>query len=510
MLMKKKIRFHNFLLYNKLGLCSKKVPKFSKSLLTNKSISLKNYYIFKYGKRQSYRKLRHIHKLRRVSGFTGIKLKFVLKKHISCALLQKKLNIWKLHNAKKLKIRIFVNSLINLNFHLGYSKHLSNRVALFFVRYFCYSNFIIDLTYTLFLLKNSFKFLSDISKSRGRTLFIGSGSTLEKYLIFFSKSCFQCYITKNWRVGTLTSFRTFTTLKEKVLRLRRLIKIELLFDRIFAIFERSRSFLYFFLQYAKGCKFLRRLPDAICISSSYSGYGVYKESRILGIPSIVVVNTDANPIGSFFSLVGNDTSPAISFLLTQFFRLSIFFGFLRSRVIFRQVLQQRVRGLIAGKRFTITLNNKRFSPHNIEHFKLLLLSIFAMQVLWDQWLDNSVHSLVLALVLFDNYFINNNIFLALALLDQYFDRKIELLALALLTDFIYRKIGLLSSWRGTVGLFFFAQQRMYRVYINIALLTLVWCRFMNMHSNLLLLSMLWCINSDSEVLLLAMLWLCSK
>jgi len=320
--------------------------KVIKFFLSNKRITLKNYYSLKYGKRAYYNKLRFIHKLRRFRGASKLKLKFALKKHIGQSFLKKKLTFYEKYNVNKLKIRIFVNSLINLNFHLGYSKHLEYYLSRFFVRYFCYRNFIIDLTYTLFLLKSSFKFLSDVSKNRGRVLFIGSGSNLEKYLIFFAKSCFQCYITKSWRVGTLTSFRMFIILKEKVLRLSRLIRIEALYDRVFSIFARSRSFLYFFFQYAKGCKFLRRLPDVVCLSSSYLEYGAYKESRILGIPSVIVVNTDSTPIGAFFPLVGNDNNPVISFLLAQFFRLSIIYGFLRGRISFRKLLQKRARSLM--------------------------------------------------------------------------------------------------------------------------------------------------------------------
>lgn len=173
--------------------------------------------------------------------------------------------------------------------------------------------YLINLLKTMFNLRLTSFFLSNLTKKRGLTLFIDKRKELEILLKFIKITTNSKILLKDWIPGTLTNFREFYTTGKKK-------KNSLL---------RNTGFFK-----------LNKMPDVIVSFSLYHNENSINEARALGIPVICFVNTDLNPSGINFLIVSNDNLKESIFLLSQILRLSMLNGLYNEKLYFYNLLKR--------------------------------------------------------------------------------------------------------------------------------------------------------------------------
>jgi len=116
------------------------------------------------------------------------------------------------------------------------------------------------------------------------------------------------YVTERWLGGTLTNFRTIRS------RLKRLEELEAIAatDNFQSYSKKMESQLRREMRKIKrnldGIRNMSKLPGAIVVIDVRRETTALKEARKLGIPTICLIDTDANPDHADIPIPGNDDS----------------------------------------------------------------------------------------------------------------------------------------------------------------------------------------------------------
>nr|AIN75532.1 ribosomal protein S2 [Campanula americana] len=126
----------------------------------------------------------------------------------------------------------------------------------------------------------------------------------------------QChYVNDKWFSGLLTNWSTTKIILSKFRKLRIKEKIGGLKPRDASILKRQ---LRHFERALEGIKYMRRLPDFVIIIDQQKNYTALRECKILGIPTISLIDTNSDPDLAFFPIPANDDSrPSIKFILNK-------------------------------------------------------------------------------------------------------------------------------------------------------------------------------------------------
>jgi small subunit ribosomal protein S2 len=165
---------------------------------------------------------------------------------------------------------------------------------------------IINLEKTVPLFNEALRYLSGISASQGKILFVGTKRAAGDPIKEAAIKCGQYYINKRWLGGMLTNWKT---VRQSIKRLKdlesqrqdgtfeKLTKKEvLLLEREMEKLERSLG----------GIKDMGGLPDALFVVDADHEHIAVTEARNLGIPVVAVVDTNSDPDGVDYIIPGND------------------------------------------------------------------------------------------------------------------------------------------------------------------------------------------------------------
>ena len=166
--------------------------------------------------------------------------------------------------------------------------------------------YIIDLQKTVRYFRTAYSFIRDITQNGDKILFVGTKKQAQDSIMEEALRADQYYVNNRWLGGMLTNF---STIKRSIDRLKKievmsedgtydlLLKKEVLqLDREKAKLEKSLG----------GIKNMTRLPAAVFIVDPNKEEIAVKEARKLGIPVVVVVDTNCDPEGIDYIIPGND------------------------------------------------------------------------------------------------------------------------------------------------------------------------------------------------------------
>jgi len=177
---------------------------------------------------------------------------------------------------------------------------------------------IINVKETLKGLVISKKLLSTIVSNGRDVVFVGTKRQAKKGVQNAAEKCGMHYVSERWLGGTLTNFRTIRS------RLQRLEELEDMDNtgKIESQGKKQGSRLKRELRKVKtnldGIRKMSRIPGAMVVVDAKKEHIALREARKMGIPTIAIGDTDADPDAVDVIIPANDDSiKAIEILLDQ-------------------------------------------------------------------------------------------------------------------------------------------------------------------------------------------------
>ena len=201
-----------------------------------------------------------------------------------------------------------MKELLEAGVHFGHQTHRWNPKMKDYI-YGEHNNIhIIDLSQTVHMLRNAMVAVSQVTKSEGRILFVGTKRQASEIISETATQCAQYYINHRWLGGTLTNWKTISNTIERLKSIQKtldddesagLTKKELL------KLTREKDKLELSIG---GIKDMGRLPDLIFVIDTVREQIAIKEAQKLNIPIAAIIDTNSNPEGITYPIPGNDDS----------------------------------------------------------------------------------------------------------------------------------------------------------------------------------------------------------
>src|SRR3954466_2887113 len=166
--------------------------------------------------------------------------------------------------------------------------------------------YIINLDQTVQQLHRATEYLQDVTRRGGKILFVGCKKQAQEAIKEAAVACGQFYVNQRWLGGTLTNL---TTIRKSIGRLKYIEDIEKspeykkMGKQELAALNREAAKLRRNLE---GILEMSQLPDALIIIDTNREDNAVKEAQRLGIPTVAVVDTNADPEIIDYPISGND------------------------------------------------------------------------------------------------------------------------------------------------------------------------------------------------------------
>jgi small subunit ribosomal protein S2 len=180
---------------------------------------------------------------------------------------------------------------------------------------------VIDVKETLKGLIIARKLVTNIVASGKDVVFVGTKRQAQKSVQRAAGACGMHYVSQRWLGGTLTNFRT---IRSRVQRLEEL-EVMLADGRMEAESKKQGSRLKRELkkitENLNGIRKMGRLPGVVVVVDVRKEYIALREARKLGVVTIGLIDTDADPSTVDIAIPGNDDSlKAIEIILDELAR----------------------------------------------------------------------------------------------------------------------------------------------------------------------------------------------
>jgi len=168
------------------------------------------------------------------------------------------------------------------------------------------SIYIINLSETVNQLRAATDFLSGKARDGGKILFIGCKKQAQEAVKEAAQACGQFYVNQRWLGGTLTNL---STIRKSVGRLTYLEQIEQspeysqMGKQELSALRREAEKLRRNLE---GIRTMSSLPDALVIIDTQRESIAVAEANRLRIPTVAIVDTNADPDLVTYPIAGND------------------------------------------------------------------------------------------------------------------------------------------------------------------------------------------------------------
>ena len=166
--------------------------------------------------------------------------------------------------------------------------------------------YIINLGETVRQLHEATDFLSAVARRKGKILFVGCKKQAQEAIKEAAVACGQFYVNQRWLGGTLTNL---ATIRRSIQRLKYIEEIEkapeykMMGKQELAALGREGAKLGRNLE---GIRTMDKLPDAIVIIDTARELNAVAEARRLKIPTVAIVDTNADPTLITHPIAGND------------------------------------------------------------------------------------------------------------------------------------------------------------------------------------------------------------
>jgi small subunit ribosomal protein S2 len=166
--------------------------------------------------------------------------------------------------------------------------------------------YIIDLQKTVKKIDEAYYFLSDIAKSGGTILFVGTKKQAKDSIYEEAVRAGQFYVNNRWLGGMLTNFKTISS---RIKRLAEINKMEedgtfdaLTKKEVTKLVKEAEKLE----KYLGGIKAMRGMPGALFVVDPKKEKIAVSEARVLGIPIVGMCDTNCDPDDVDYVIPSND------------------------------------------------------------------------------------------------------------------------------------------------------------------------------------------------------------
>jgi small subunit ribosomal protein S2 len=166
--------------------------------------------------------------------------------------------------------------------------------------------YIIDLGKTVTQLDTATEFLRKTAERNGKVLFVGCKKQAQEAIKEAATACGQFYVNQRWLGGTLTNL---ATIRKSVARMKYIENLEKQTEyskmgkQEIAAVKREGEKLKRNLD---GIRDMEKLPDAIVVIDTTREAIAVAEAKRLGIRTVAIVDTNADPELISYPIAGND------------------------------------------------------------------------------------------------------------------------------------------------------------------------------------------------------------
>lgn len=203
---------------------------------------------------------------------------------------------------------------------------------------------IIDLRKTQILIDIARDFIFNTAAQGKHILFVGTKPQAKEIIQKEAQRCEAFYVVERWLGGMLTNF---TTIRRSIRRLNTIDKMEIdgtfekltKKERLLLTRERERLRKVF-----GGIEEMMTIPAALYIVDIKKEHIAVKEARLLGIPTVAIVDTNCDPELIDYPIPANDDSKMTIELITKVIADAIIEG--------KQVYAEKTRETFAEPKIT--------------------------------------------------------------------------------------------------------------------------------------------------------------
>ena len=165
---------------------------------------------------------------------------------------------------------------------------------------------IINLEQTSEQVDKAYTFIRDVAASGKKILFVGTKKQAQDAVKEEAERCGMFFINTRWLGGCLTNFKTIKSRIERLNKLNQMEKVgefDLLPKKEVTLLKAERDKLE---KNLGGIKDMRDLPGAVVVVDPNCEHICVNECKVLGIPTVGLVDTNGNPDGIDYVIPGND------------------------------------------------------------------------------------------------------------------------------------------------------------------------------------------------------------
>ncbi len=166
--------------------------------------------------------------------------------------------------------------------------------------------YLIDLAKTAEQLERATKFLSDTAAGGGKVLFVGCKKQAQEAIREAAQATNHFWVNQRWLGGTLTNIKT---IRKSIGRLKYIEALEsqpefskMGKQEISAVKREGEKLK----RNLEGIRDMDKLPDAVIIIDTVREANAVAECKRLKVPTIAIVDTNANPEDITYPIAGND------------------------------------------------------------------------------------------------------------------------------------------------------------------------------------------------------------
>tara|TARA_B100001123_G_scaffold440854_1_gene580830 strand:+ start:273 stop:1070 length:798 start_codon:yes stop_codon:yes gene_type:complete len=213
------------------------------------------------------------------------------------------------NNEKTLKLtEIGIKELLDAGIHFGHEKTKWNPKMNTYIHSSRKGIHIIDITQTLSILNNVYKYVRNLTAKGGTVLMLGTKKQSQLTIKSAAEKSNSPYIVSRWLGGTLTNFETI------IKRIKHLNELENQQNTEQATIPTKKEQTQInkkinrLNKFFEGLKKTNKLPDCIYVIDVKKEKIAINEANILNIPVIGLVDSDSDPDGIDYIIPGNDDS----------------------------------------------------------------------------------------------------------------------------------------------------------------------------------------------------------